>query len=61
MRAKEFEEIEVGDKILTPDIFGDRKIEILTVVSIDHDDGSVIVESGSNIYPNEDGQYILFG
>lgn len=58
MRAKNFDDIEIGNKILM-EIPGDR-IALFVVSEIDQEDRSVLCkDSIFNFYPNEDDQYIV--
>lgn len=63
MRAINFEEIEVGDKIIVDltDMSGDSNYTEIEVRGIDKDDHSIIsnLNGGWNIHPNEDDQYIV--
>lgn len=63
MKAVNFEEIEIGDKILVDlkDQSGDHNYTILEVRDIDEEEHSIIsnLNGGLDIYPNEDDQYIL--
>lgn len=64
MKAVNFEEIEIGDRILV-DLKGrwegDHNYTILEVTDIDKEEHSIIsnLNGGLDIYPNEDDQYIL--
>ena len=58
MRAKDFDEIEVGDKILIE--VPNSGIMIFEVESIDEDERSVICKDNyMDFYPNDDDQYIV--
>lgn len=63
MKAVNFEEIEIGNKILVDlkDRNGDHNYTILEVRDIDKEEHSIIsnLNGGLDIYPNEDDQYIL--
>lgn len=63
MKAVNFEEIEIGNKILVDlkDRSGDHNYTILEVRDIDEEEHSIIsnLNGGLDIYPNEDDQYIL--
>ena len=63
MKAVNFEEIEIGDRILVDlkDRSGDHNYTILEVTDIDKEEHSIIsnLNGGLDIYPNEDDQYIL--
>ena len=63
MKAVNFEEIEIGNKILVDlkDRSGDHNYTILEVRDIDKEEHSIIsnLNGGLDIYPNEDDQYIL--
>jgi len=63
MKAVNFEEIEIGNKILVDlkDLSGDHNYTILEVRGIDYEEHSIIsnLNGGLDVYPNEDDQYIL--
>jgi len=63
MKAVNFEEIEIGNKILVDlkDLSGDHNYTILEVRDIDKEERSIVsnLNGGLDIYPNEDDQYIL--
>jgi hypothetical protein len=63
MKAVNFEEIEIGNKILVDlkDLSGDHNYTILEVTDIDKEEHSIVsnLDGGIDIYPNEDDQYIL--
>jgi len=63
MKAVNFEEIEIGNKILVDlkDLSGDHNYTILEVRGIDYEEHSIIsnLNGGLDVYPNEDEQYIL--
>jgi hypothetical protein len=63
MKAVNFEEIEIGNKILVDlkDLSGDHNYTILEVTDIDKEEHSIVsnLDGGIDVYPNEDDQYIL--
>lgn len=63
MKAVNFEEIKIGNKILVDlkDLSGDHNYTILEVTDIDKEEHSIVsnLDGGLDIYPNEDDQYIL--
>jgi hypothetical protein len=63
MKAVNFEEIKIGNKILVDlkDLSGDHNYTILEVTDIDKEEHSIVsnLNGGLDIYPNEDDQYIL--
>jgi hypothetical protein len=63
MKAVNFEEIKIGNKILVDlkDLSGDHNYTILEVTDIDKEEHSIVsnLDGGIDIYPNEDDQYIL--
>ena len=60
LKAKTIDEINVNDKIV---IYDEKKITQLitfTVEDVDTENGSIIAkELGLDIYPNEDGHFIV--
>jgi hypothetical protein len=63
MKAVNFEEIKIGNKILVDlkDLSGDHNYTILEVTDIDKEEHSIVsnLDGGIDVYPNEDDQYIL--
>ena len=63
MIAVNFEEIEIGNKILVDliDRNSDHNFIIVEVIEIDEEEHSIIsnLNGGIDIYPNQDDQYIL--
>jgi hypothetical protein len=63
MKAVNFEEIKIGNKILVDlkNLSGDHNYTILEVTDIDKEEHSIVsnLDGGIDIYPNEDDQYIL--
>jgi hypothetical protein len=63
MKAVNFEEIKIGNKILVDlkNLSGDHNYTILEVTDIDKEEHSIVsnLDGGIDIYPNEDDKYIL--
>ena len=59
LRAIKYEEIKVGDKIITENDFTGKGFIVFEVEDIDKEDHSIEEKGGLNIYPNDDDQYIV--